>query len=178
MKKKNLLIITSLLLLAAAAVLLAVFLGRPSIRSYAKEFGFSLDGIKEDVFVREHIDAFQDHATGFVVKLSGKVEGGDFDPARMTKGLSDAAKATVTFFNNDLKTAGKAPMQTLDDGTEYYFRRFVGSGGYAVFTVIYDSKTELYYMYWEGEVLVYRRQERIPARQRPANGLLRKSISG
>lgn len=68
----------------------------------------------------------------------------------MQKGLSISAQDSVRFINTDLKAEGKNEFFVIDDNTEYYCRSFISRDGNTSFTVIYDSKEDLYYMFWKG----------------------------
>ena len=149
-KKSRLLIAVLLILVTIGACTAARFLIPPSIHPYQKQFGFSLDNIKTEITDHVKIEAFRDPSSAYIVKMSGDIQGSDFDPATMIKGVSASVTTIVNMVNADLKAEGKQPLFTLEQDGDYYCRQYKSNTDSSTFTVIYDHKKQLYYMIWAG----------------------------
>ena len=147
------LVVLALLIFGGCAIL-----RKPSLRPYQRSFGFSTKGLKIKITDHYYEEAFQDPWSGYVARVSGKVEGSVFDPALMDEGLSSMIRNTLELNNQDMAAAKREPLFREKAGASYKARILVRESDTSPdrwkdrLFIIYSPSEELYYIFYESFV--------------------------
>ena len=121
---------------------------KPLIEDYQYRFGYSLDGIRTEILEYDHEKSFRDPWSAYVVRLAGTIDGSDFDPETMAKGVMPIISDALKVINNDRKVRGLEPLLQIGEPKQYRSKIWIQKdkiAGSSYFLVIYDMNSGLYY---------------------------------
>ena len=156
--KKRVILALIIVIAALCAVALYIWVTQPSLRPYQRSFGFSTKGLKIKITDHYYEEAFQDPWSGYVARVSGKVEGSVFDPALMDEGLSSMIRNTLELNNQDMAAAKREPLFKEKAGASYKARVLIRESDTSPdhwkdrLFIIYSPSEELYYIFYESFV--------------------------
>ena len=148
--KKTLLRLISITLVPVLFALTAC--GTPHIDTldeYQDQFGFSLKGIETEVLKETHDHAWDGRLCAFLVKMTGTIEGSDFDPATFQEGVSYSSELKLDMANQHYRLDNKRSLFLLNRDGHYRSKIWVEKNTARTFTVIYDRDEKVYCCIYE-----------------------------
>ena len=121
-------ILIAILIIAVIAIGGCELLKRPSLRYYESTFGFSLKGIKTNIYDHYHEEAWQDPWSAYAVTATGTLSGSIFDKELMEEGLSLPVKNVLELLNKDYAAAGRGPVFAPQQDGHYKSRIITTKG--------------------------------------------------
>lgn len=143
--KKHLLRILSLILVPI--LFAAAGCGTPHIDTldeYPEQFGFSLNGIETEILKEDHSHGWDGRRCTFLVKMTGVIEGSDFDPATFQEGVSYSSELLLNNTNAHYRLDNKLSLFLLNRDGHYRSKIWVEKNTARTFTVIYGQDEGVY----------------------------------
>ena len=116
---------------------------------YQEQFGFSLKGIETEVLKETHDHAWDGRHCAFLVKMTGAIEGSDFDPATFQEGVSYSSELKLNMVNQDYRLDNKLSLFLLSRDGHYCSKIWVEKNTARTFTVIYGQDEDVYCCIYE-----------------------------
>ena len=148
--KKHLSLISSLCLI----LILSMFAGcgtpkMDTLEDHEAQFGFSLKGLQVETLKEDHDHAWDGWHCAFLVKMTGTIEGSDFDPATFREGVSYSTEQLLNMVNQDYRLDNKLSLFLLNRDGHYRSKIWVEKNTARTFTVIYGQDEDVYCCIYE-----------------------------